>query len=91
VVLKCCLMGTHPHVVCRATKGQQAFSDFWKSVNWGFGRTPAERRTAYLHLFASPLADEVGQRRADLVRGPFIGDGEWVAVRLVVSGLSPPS
>jgi putative transposase len=37
-VLSYCLMGTHPHVVCRATKGQKAFSDFWKVVNWGFAR-----------------------------------------------------
>lgn len=33
-----CLMGTHPHVMCRATKGQPAFSSFWKLVNWGFAR-----------------------------------------------------
>jgi putative transposase len=33
-----CLMGTHPHVMCRATKGQKAFSEFWKVVNWGFAR-----------------------------------------------------
>ncbi len=32
------LMGTHPHVVVRATKGQKAFSEFWKRVNWGFAR-----------------------------------------------------
>ena len=35
-VLSYCLMGTHPHVMCRATEGQKAFSDFWKAVNWGF-------------------------------------------------------
>ena len=33
-----CLMGTHPHVQVRATLGQQAFSCFWKLVNWGFAR-----------------------------------------------------
>ena len=33
-----CLMGTHPHVMARANKGQQAFSAFWKLVNWGFAR-----------------------------------------------------
>jgi putative transposase len=27
-----CLMGTHPHLMCRATKGQEAFSAFWKVV-----------------------------------------------------------
>jgi putative transposase len=31
-------MGTHPHLLCRATKGQAAFSSFWKLVNWGFAR-----------------------------------------------------
>ncbi len=25
-----CLMGTHPHVMCRSVLGQKAFSDFWK-------------------------------------------------------------
>jgi putative transposase len=33
-----CLMGTHPHVMCLSTKGQQAFSRFWKQVNWSFAR-----------------------------------------------------
>ena len=33
-----CLMGTHPHVMCKSTKGQPAFSAFWKVVNWGFAR-----------------------------------------------------
>ena len=31
-----CLMGTHPHVLCTATLGQEAFSAFWKVVNHGF-------------------------------------------------------
>jgi putative transposase len=165
-----CLMGTHPHVMCRVTKGQREFSDFWKLVNWGFarwynrrtkgrgqvvmerlrspriqdglhqlqvmrygdlnpvraglvrspgawrwssfrhyaygepddlitdspeylelGRNWLERRTAYLHLFAARLIDSLGVRRPDLVYGPFIGDREWVTVRLVACGLSPPS
>lgn len=33
-----CLMGTHPHVVCSATRGQEDFSRFWKVVNHGFAR-----------------------------------------------------
>jgi len=165
-----CLMGTHPHVMCRATKGQQAFSAFWKVVNWGFarwynrrtqgrgqvvmerlrspriqdgrhqlevmrygdlnpvraglvrspshwrwssfrhyaygdpddlitdapeylalGRNRPERRTAYLHLFARPRVESLRSRRPDLVHGPFIGDREWVTVRLEACGLSPPS
>lgn len=164
-----CLMGTHPHVMARATKGQEAFSEFWKLVNWGFarwhnrrtmgrgqvvmdrlrspriqdgrhqlevmrygdlnpvraglsptpgrwrwssfrhyafgepddlitdapeylalGRTPAERRRAYLHLFAQPLARSLLVRRVELVRGPFVGDESWVAARLDGRGPSPP-
>jgi putative transposase len=165
-----CLMGTHPHVMCRSTMGQTAFSEFWKRVNWGFarwynrrtdgrgqvvmerlrspriqdgrhqlevmrygdlnpvraglvgspghwrwssfrhyacgepddlitdapeyqalGRTSTERRAAYVHLFARPLVGELRFRRPDLVHGPFIGDHDWVMVRLEVCGLSPPS
>jgi len=164
-----CLMGTHPHVMCRASKGQQAFSSFWKVVNWGFarwfnrrtkgrgqvvmerlrspriqdgrhqltvmrygdlnpvraglarspshwrwssfrhyaygasddlitdapgylalGRTPLARHTAYLHLFATPLAEGLVSRRPELVHGPFIGELDWVTVRLEACGLSPP-
>lgn len=33
-----CLMGTHPHVLCTATMGQEHFSSFWKAVNQGFAR-----------------------------------------------------
>ena len=165
-----CLMGTHPHVVCRSTLGQKAFSSFWQVVNGCFakwhnrrtkgrgqvvmerlrspriqdgdhqlrvmrygdlnpvragvvkspkdwkwssfrhhaygepddlitdapeylalGPTAVARRRAYLHLFASPLADELLLRRRDLVDAPFIGDAVWVAGRLEASGLSPPS
>ena len=164
-----CLMGTHPHVMCRARHGQQSFSEFWKLVNWGFarwynrrtkgrgqvvmerlrspriqngrhqlqvmrygdlnpvraglvrsakdwrwssfrhyaygepnelivaapeylalGRTGAERRKAYLHLFARPLVQDLLLRRHDLVQAPFIGDVCWVAGRLKAAGLSPP-
>ncbi len=28
-----CIMGTHPHVLCKSTLGQEAFSAFWKGVN----------------------------------------------------------
>jgi len=165
-----CLMDTHPHLMCRATNGQRAFSAFWKLVNYGFarwynrqtkgrgqvvmerlrspriqdgrhqlevmrygdmnpvraglvgspshwrwssfrhyaygepddlitdapeylalGRNRPERRIAYLHLFASPLVRSLRTPRPDLVNGPFLGDREWVAVRLVACGLSPPS
>jgi putative transposase len=33
-----CLMSTHPHVVCTATRGQAAWSAFWKVVNQSFAR-----------------------------------------------------
>jgi putative transposase len=33
-----CLMGTHPHVVCTSTRGQLAWSAFWKVVNQCFAR-----------------------------------------------------
>ena len=58
-----CLMGTHPHVMCRATKGQQAFSAFWKVVNWGFARW-YNRRTSGR-----------GQVVMERVRSPRIQDG----------------
>ncbi|MBI5070295.1 MAG: transposase [Deltaproteobacteria bacterium] len=164
-----CLMGSHPHLMCRSTKGQAAFSSFWKLVNWGFaywynrrtrgrgqvvmerlrspriqdgrhqlavmrygdlnpvraglassagdwrwsshrhyaygepddlvtdapeylalGGTAAERRRAYLHLFAVPLVEALLTRRRDLVDAPFIGEERWVARRLRACGLSPP-
>lgn len=39
-----CVMGTHPHVMCRSILGQQAFSAFWKVVNQCFARW-SNRRT----------------------------------------------
>jgi len=39
-----CLMGTHPHVVCTSTRGQPAFSAFWKAVNQAFARWYNEAR-----------------------------------------------
>lgn len=38
-----CLMGTHPHVVCTSTRGQEAWSAFWKVVNQCFARWYNER------------------------------------------------
>ncbi len=38
LILSYCIMGTHPHVVCIATKGQTAFSRFWQIVNHRFAR-----------------------------------------------------
>jgi REP-associated tyrosine transposase len=39
-----CLMGTHPHVVVTATRGQEEFSRFWKVVNQRFARWYNRRR-----------------------------------------------
>ena len=164
-----CLMGSHPHVMCKAVRGQPAFSAFWKAVNWCFarwfnrrtagrgqvimerlrspriqdgrhqlevmrygdlnpvraglvksaaawkwsshrhyafgerddlitdapeylalGRTGTERRRAYLHLFATPLASPVLQRRRDLVDGAFVGDSSWCSALFAAHGLAPP-
>jgi putative transposase len=58
-----CLMGTHPHVMCRAAKGQKAFSAFWKVVNWGFARW-YNRRT-----------NGRGQVVMERLRSPRVQDG----------------
>lgn len=58
-----CLMGTHPHVICKATLGQKAFSAFWKVVNHGFACW-FNRRTKGR-----------GQVVRDRVRSPQIQDG----------------
>ncbi len=39
-----CLMGTHPHVVVVATRGQEEFSRFWKVVNQVFARWYNQRQ-----------------------------------------------
>jgi putative transposase len=168
-----CLMGTHPHIVVVATKGQAEFSRFWQIVNHLFarwynrrqksrrgqvvtqrmkspmiqpgasgrhvlavmrygdlnpvragivhspkdyrwssyrhyalgeanaliddepeylalGRTPAQRRFAYQHLFAVPLASALRTKRPDIVEGLFYGDPEWVERRAPRS-IGPPS
>jgi putative transposase len=43
------------------------------------GRSPAERRAAYLRLFARRFIARVGRHRPDLVRGPFIGTVRWIS------------
>jgi putative transposase len=55
------------------------------------GRTGPERRKAYLHLFAVPLAEALCGRRRELVDAFFIGDEHWLARRLRACGLSPPA
>jgi putative transposase len=58
-----CLMGSHPHVMCRAVAGQHAFSAFWKVVNWSFARW-FNRRT-----------QGRGQVVMERLRSPRIQDG----------------
>ena len=58
-----CLMGTHPHVMCLSTKGQAAFSKFWKVVNQCFARW-YNRRTSGR-----------GQVVMERLRSPRIQDG----------------
>ena len=72
-----CLMGTHPHVMCRAAKGQRAFSDFWKAVNWGFARW-YNRRTKGR-----------GQVIMERLRSPRIQDGRHQLVVMRYGDLNP--
>ena len=53
------------------------------------GRTPRDRRRAYLHLFARPLVDEVAVHRADLVDVLFIGDPVWQGCERVRCEMGP--
>jgi len=62
-ILSYCLMGTHPHVQVRSTRGQKAFSCFWKAVNWRFARW-SNRRTGGR-----------GQVVMERLRSPQIQDG----------------
>jgi putative transposase len=55
------------------------------------GDSPAERRKAYVHLFARRLAEMLRVRRADLVIAPFIGTPGWIRDKLLVLGAPPPS
>ena len=54
-----CLMGTHPHVVVVATRGQEEFSRFWKVVNqlfarWYNGRQKSRRGQVVTQRMKSP-------------------------------------
>jgi len=55
-----CLMGTHPHVVVVATRGQEEFSRFWKVVNqlfarWYNGQQRSRRGQVVTQRMKSPL------------------------------------
>jgi putative transposase len=72
-----CLMGTHPHLMCKATRGQQAFSSFWKVVNWGFARW-YNRRTGGR-----------GQVVMERLRSPRVQDGRHQLLVMRYGDLNP--
>lgn len=72
-----CLMGSHPHLVCRATRGQAAFSQFWKVVNWFFARW-YNRRTGGR-----------GQVVMERLRSPRIQDGRHQLTVMRYGDLNP--
>jgi len=72
-----CLMGTHPHVMCRSRQGQAAFSAFWKVVNWGFARW-FNRRTGGR-----------GQVVMDRMRSPRVQDGRHQLAVMRYGDLNP--
>jgi putative transposase len=72
-----CLMGTHPHVLLRATLGLAAFSEFWKRVNWCFARW-YNRRT-----------QGRGQVIMERMRSPRIQDGRHQLTVMRYGDLNP--
>ncbi len=84
-ILSYCLMGTHPHVMCRAGGGQVAFSDFWKVVNWGFARWYNQRTNGrgqvVMERLRSPLIQD-GRHQLEVMR---YGDLNPVRAKLVRS------
>ncbi len=66
-----CLMSTHPHVLCRSTMGQSAFSAFWKVVNQCFARW-SNRRTGgrgqvVMERLGSPRIQHGGRRELEVM------------------------
>jgi len=72
-----CLMGSHPHVMLRATHGLSAFSEFWKRVNWCFARW-YNRRT-----------HGRGQVVMDRMRSPRVQDGRHQLTVMRYGDLNP--
>jgi putative transposase len=81
-----CLMGTHPHVVCTSSKGQPAFSAFWKVVNQCFARWSNKRRGArgqvVMQRMSSPQIHPGGAHLLTVMR---YGDLNPVRARIVRS------
>lgn len=94
-IMAYCLMGSHPHVVCRSTRGQEDFSRFWQRVNWGFAvwhnRQTGGRGKVVMERMRSPRIQEgrhrlVVMRYADLnpVRAALVDspkDWKWSSYR----------
>jgi putative transposase len=67
-----CLMGTHPHVVCTATRGQEEFSRFWKVVNHCFARWYNKQRRrrgqVVMERLRSPRIQPSGSHQLTVMR-----------------------
>lgn len=67
-----CLMGNHPHVVVTATKGQVAFSNFWKVVNhglaWFVNRRNQSRGQVIMERMLSPTIQPDGRHLLTVMR-----------------------
>jgi putative transposase len=85
-----CLMGSHPHVQCRATKGLDHFSAFWHVVNYRFARwynRRHERRgQVVMERMVSPLI-QGGRHQLEVMR---YGDLNPVRAGLVSSPKDHP-
>jgi putative transposase len=104
VIHSYCLMGSHPHVVCKATKGQKEFSKFWKVVNhrfaWWFNRRQERRGQVVMERMRSPRIQEgahlltvmrygdLNPVRAGLVKSPK--DWPWSSFRHYAYGEPNP-
>jgi putative transposase len=67
-----CLMGTHPHVIVTSTRGQPAFSRFWKAVNqcfaqW-FNRRNRRRGQVVMERLRSPMIQADGRHLLTVMR-----------------------
>jgi putative transposase len=85
-VLSYCLMSTHPHVVCRASRGQPPFSAFWKVVNQCFARW-SNRRTGgrgqvVMERLGSPRVKDGGRHELEVM---LYGDMNPVRAGIVVN------
>lgn len=66
-----CLMGSHPHVLCKAALGLEHFSAFWKVVNYRFARwynhQHARRGQVVMERMVSPLVQD-GRHQLEVMR-----------------------